>query len=108
MLPVAYILIIWLHFIADFVLQSDRIAKGKSKSNQMLLEHVAIYSVPFAILGIEYAVANACLHFVVDWFSSRATSYLWQKGERHWFFVVIGIDQALHLTCLFVTYEMLA
>lgn len=101
------ILIIWLHFIADFILQSDRVATGKSKSNLILLEHVAIYSLPFMVLGFEYAVANAMLHFVVDWLTSRLTSSLWKRGERHWFFVVIGLDQAIHLTCLIATYELL-
>jgi hypothetical protein len=44
------------------------------------------------------------LHFVVDGFSSKATSYLWQKEERHWFFVVIGLDQAIHITCLLISF----
>ena len=100
--------IIWLHFIADFVLQSDKVAARKSRSNLVLLQHVGIYSLPFLLLfSPQYVLANAVLHFAVDWCSSRATSHLIQKGERHWFFVVIGLDQALHLTCLFVTYEML-
>ena len=41
-------------------------------------------------------------------FWSRSRQALWKKGERHWFFVVIGLDQAIHMTCLFATYEVLA
>lgn len=99
--------LVWLHFIADFIFQTDVVAKGKSKSNAVLLYHVTLYSLPFYIFGWEFALINAGLHFVVDWATSRATSWLYQKGERHWFFVVIGLDQALHMTCLFGTYYWL-
>jgi hypothetical protein len=54
-----------------------------------------------------FAVVNSALHFVTDFCTSRATSALWKKDQRHWFFVVIGLDQAIHMTCLFVTYEVL-
>lgn len=97
------ILVVWLHFIADFILQTDEMAQNKSKSNSWLLYHVGVYSMPLMVLGFRYALLNAALHFVTDWFTSRATSKLWQSGQRHWFFVVIGLDQAIHLTCLIVT-----
>lgn len=101
------IALVWLHFVADFIFQTDAVAKGKSKSNATLLYHVALYGLPFVVFGWQFAVMNAALHFCVDWGTSRATSWLYQKGERHWFFVVIGLDQALHMTCLFVTYYWL-
>ena len=31
-------------------------------------------------------------HFAVDFCSARATTYLWEKKLRHWFFVVIGVE----------------
>lgn len=96
--------LVWFHFVADFIFQSDWVAKGKSSSNQILFYHVSLYSLPFYLFGWQFALANAGLHFITDWCTSRATSYLWQKGERHWFFVVIGLDQAIHFTCLFLTY----
>lgn len=98
------ILVIWLHFIADFVMQSDKVAKNKSSSLLWLWEHVGIYSIPFVFfLPLKYVVFNTWAHFVVDFFTSKATTYLWKKEERHWFFVVIGLDQALHLSCLILT-----
>jgi len=98
--------LIWLHFIADFVFQSDAVAKAKSGSNKILALHVLIYSAPFVIFGGWFALINYGLHFVTDYISSRATTKLWLAGERHWFFVVIGADQAVHMTCLFVTFQL--
>lgn len=107
---ITLLLIVWLHWIADFILQSDYTAKNKSKSNLVLLNHVAIYAIPFFIASVFWSfspvwiILNAALHFVIDWCTSRVTSKLWAKQQVHNFFVVIGLDQALHLTCLLVTY----
>ena len=99
--------IIWVHFVADFIMQSDRVALNKGKDSRILLWHVALYGLFLLPFGVTFAVINAALHFVTDFCTSRATSALWKKGERHWFFVVIGLDQAIHMTCLFATYEVL-
>lgn len=98
------LILISLHFISDFVFQSDYVARNKSKSNYVLLQHVIIYGALFIFIGWLYAFVNAVLHFIVDWNTSRATSYLWEKHKTHWFFVVIGFDQALHMSCLLLTY----
>ena len=98
------VLLIWIHFFADFICQTDYMAINKSKKNLILLVHVLVYCIPFLIFGLKFALINAVLHFITDWFTSRITSYLWKKEQRHWFFVVIGLDQAIHMTCLFLTY----
>lgn len=52
MLPIiTVIFIMTIHFIADFILQSDWMAKNKSKSNKALLAHVSIYTLVLAIIS---------------------------------------------------------
>ena len=99
--------LIWIHFVADFIMQSDRVALNKSRSNSILLQHVAIYGAFLLPFGLVFALVNAGLHFVTDYCTSRATSALWKRNQRHWFFVVIGLDQAIHMTCLFASYVWL-
>jgi hypothetical protein len=96
--------LVWTHWFADFILQSDRIAINKSSSNQILLWHVALYGACFLWAGVAFALLNAVLHFITDWCTSRITKKLWVAEQRHWFFVVIGLDQAIHMTCLLGTY----
>ena len=52
---------------------------------------------PFLVL------LNLPAHFITDGITSRMTTWLYNKGERHWFFVVIGLDQFLHYVVLFLT-----
>jgi hypothetical protein len=98
-------MIIWIHFIADFLFQSDWMAVNKSKNSLLGLSamatHISIYTMTLMVVyGVQFAITQGILHLVTDMVTSRATSYLWVKGYRHWFFVVIGLDQAIHLTCL--------
>jgi len=99
------LLLVWMHFVADFVFQTDEVALGKSKSNRLLLKHVLIYGIPFLLVGFAYAGVNSAAHFAVDYVTSRVTAELFKQGQRHWFFVVIGFDQAIHMTTLFITYQ---
>ena len=104
-MPLSVVLtLVWLHFLADWLMQTDRVATQKSQSNSILLWHVSVYSLPFVWFGWQYALTNGALHFVVDWFTCRATTRLHRAQKRHWFFVVIGLDQALHFTALFWTW----
>lgn len=95
--------VIWIHWMADFIFQTDKMAINKSTSIRWLSSHVLAYSAFFLPFGIKFALINGAAHFVTDFCTSRATSYLWKKGDRHNFFVVIGFDQALHLTILLLT-----
>lgn len=102
--PVLLILV-WMHFVADFVLQYDKMAHNKSSSNKWLSIHVAIYTAPFFWFGWQFALLNGAAHWITDYFTSRATTELYKREENHWFFVVIGFDQAIHLTCIFLLYQ---
>lgn len=114
-----FLLLVWLHFVADFIMQSDEVSKSKSSNNAILLYHVTLYSLPFAPFAAWYfpqsywiALAwvwiNVAAHFVTDYITSRMTTKLWRAGEVHWFFVVIGADQAIHMSTLVLTFQWLA
>ena len=111
------------HFIADFIMQSDSMAKGKSTSNYWLSLHVAGYtgtlvtllgifftlssSYPLFTNFVLWAALNGLAHFITDYFTSRWTSSLWKQGRTHDFFVVVGLDQLLHYLVLFTTAKWL-
>lgn len=114
----AIILIITIHFIADFGLQTDEQAKGKSKDWKLLLQHTFNYSVCWVILGVSlypswamfkgfilpFAVITFICHTITDYFTSRLNAKLWSEGKTHSFFVSVGFDQVLHYVQLFGTY----
>ena len=107
------LLLLFTHWFADFVLQSDYIAQNKSTSNLVLFEHVLLYILPFAVLGwlipvsLLWLLTNFLAHYIIDYVTSRLNSRLWAKGKVHWFFVSVGFDQFLHVATLVVTYEYL-
>jgi hypothetical protein len=95
--------LIWTHFIADFIFQSDQMAINKSKSIKYLSLHVFIYSVCFLYIGWKFALINFLAHWIIDFITSKINSKLY-TNHRHWFFTMIGFDQALHTTTLVLTY----
>lgn len=109
-------LIIFSHWVADFIAQSDWMAKNKSKSWKALSLHILAYTASLAILlslvhpktAILYALVNGGVHFVIDALTSRITAKLYAKGDVHNFFVVIGLDQALHMSTLAATMPLLS
>jgi hypothetical protein len=124
---VELLLILIIHWIADFVLQTDKQAKGKSKNWSDLINHTIAYSLvwmsvgvlvtnPFYyIFGVEnwlkwiwiFSIITFICHIITDYFTSRLNTYLWNKGDDHNFFVSIGFDQLLHYIQLFLTYYYL-
>lgn len=103
-------LILCFHFVADFVLQSHWMAIGKSKRyglNWNMASHIAVYTAFMLPLGPLWALANGVAHYATDAASSQATSALWKRQQVHWFFVVIGADQLVHVLCLIWSYQWL-
>jgi hypothetical protein len=109
--------VLFCHWLADFVFQTDEQAKGKSSSNYWLGQHVAVYSMGlFAMVlfnsssfvtfgsGIAFVLVNAIAHFCTDYVTSRQSSRLWKEGKVHDFFVMIGADQMIHYSTLFGTF----
>lgn len=106
---VAIASILLIHWFADFVLQRREWAENKSKSIVALSKHCAIYSICFIVFGfvfgLSYWLINSVSHFVIDFITSKCTTKLYNKGDYHNFFVVIGFDQFLHL--LFLLYPFI-
>lgn len=111
------------HFIGDFLLQSNWMALNKSKSWNALLSHTGLYALCFLPLGLRFALATFVLHTLTDAVTSRITSKLWfmerslmgtnlwffkRDNSRHWFFVVIGLDQLIHGITLLWTLKLLS
>lgn len=106
------------HWVADFVLQTDWQARNKSKSFKALLWHTLNYGLVmwvFCMLVTKGDVFTSfyfwgitlVAHTITDYFTSRLNTRLWENGRVHNFFVSIGFDQWLHYAQLFGTYYLL-
>jgi hypothetical protein len=118
------LLILFTHFVADFFCQTHEMAVNKSKSVKWLSYHVGVYTIVLLISSfivfiftltppvitlssiVCYALLNGVLHWITDFFTSKWTAYLWKKQQVHNFFVVVGIDQMIHYSCLFLTLKL--
>jgi len=134
-LPVWLVLaLLAVHFVADFLLQSDWMALNKSKRWDALALHVGVYAACFVVFGWVFALVTFVAHFAQDavtsringrfWFFDMAMPVHWPSrrdpngptvphyaaigGDRHWFFVGIGADQLLHYAQLLLTAVYLA
>ena len=81
-----FLILLTIHFVADFVLQTDWQAKNKSTNWEALSRHVGVYTLafaPFAFYWFEPSVAwkfltaTFWLHFLTDAITSRINSRLW-------------------------------
>ena len=95
------------HWIVDFICQNDTMALNKSNLFKWLGIHCLIYSGPFWVIDWRFGLVTLISHLGIDGITSRITSYLWKKEERHWFFVMIGFDQLLHNLVMLITIYVL-
>lgn len=118
----AVLIVLFGHWMSDFVWQPDWMGKRKSSSWGVLANHAArIFLGMFFTMGliltmngtgsisglIAFAGINAASHFVIDAVTSRVTSRLWGQQRVHNFFVTIGLDQMLHVAIAVLTLEWL-
>lgn len=105
------LVILFAHWVADFIAQTDQMAKNKSTSNKWLISHVSTYGLVMGLIilvtlgsiSLIWLAINTVAHGATDYVTSRITSRLWKAGETHWFFVVVGFDQLVHMATMFVT-----
>ena len=128
-----FFIIIIVHFIADFIFQAEEWAINKSKSNLALFKHVRTYStfwlfascimlgvtrpgesVGFYIFNsIGFTAITFAAHFITDYFTSRIVSKKFANNQygspipNFGAFTVIGFDQLLHYTQLFLTLHLI-
>lgn len=95
--------LIWIHFIADFIFQSRKMAENKSRSFSWLSYHCAEYTAFLLPFGWRFALVNGAAHLVTDFITSKLTTKFYLAKNNKMFFVTIGADQAIHMTTLIAT-----
>lgn len=118
---VRYLVILTVHWFADFVCQTNWQSRNKSKSWRALTQHVLTYGAVLAVGSVfllpaggstdpavqkallQFIGLNTVLHFATDSVTSRMTASLYAKQDWHNFFVVVGFDQLIHQVTLGLT-----
>jgi len=113
------VLLFFIHFIADFILQSREMGQKKSSSWKWLGYHTTIIFLAFVYFGWKFALVNAAIHAIIDrniwglykWSTyyrePNATVHNWKYWEDHLFYVTIGLDQFLHTATIILLAEYL-
>jgi hypothetical protein len=108
------IILLFMHSIADFVLQGERLSKAKATFIGSLLSHVGIYTLFFIVFsplvlgltivqGLVFSLINGSAHLIIDYFTSKLKKKYWKINETK-YFTVIGFDHTLHIIILLFTY----
>ena len=122
MIPIIKILVILtIHWIADFLCQNRWMAMNKSKAWIPLIAHTGTYTAVtiagWMLTGITWGVPYVKVaqmviitfttHTIIDYFTSRVQASYWRQEKYMQFFTSIGFDQLLHYIQLFVMYYFL-
>jgi hypothetical protein len=92
------------HFIADFVLQTDTMLNDKGTYGAPGgLDHAAWHGILTFLVVVWFvnpytatllALADAAIHYHVDWAKTRLSSGLGPADRKFWLY--LGADQGLH------------
>lgn len=108
--------LIFKHWLCDFVLQSDWMARVKARPKGWqvaLLVHAFINGlgtfVLFAIwFGVDFGLVfggfDLALHFLIDKMKVELSRGL--TPDKHKFWVLLGLDQSIHYFVLYSLYTM--
>ncbi len=117
---ITIISILFIHFVADFLIQSKSLTQNKSKNNFPEFIHIVVYSLILLIpsffifksleLAWYFAILNGVLHYCVDYITSKLSSYIYKTNQIDTNFLpsgslwpIIGFDQFLHSFMLLFT-----
>lgn len=108
-----FIGILLVHYVADFLLQTDEQAKNKATSTKALFNHVLTYSLVWTgfialtwlslIPSLLFGIITFISHYITDYFTSKKVKKYFDAGNPHDAFIVIGFDQILHYVQLYIT-----
>lgn len=120
------LVILTIHWFADFIMQDEKWALGKSKNWSDLLSHTLTYSAVWffichALIVTEYLsllfyffpIITFICHTITDYFTSRIVSKKFAQKQygssipNIGAFTIIGFDQLLHFIQLLLTYQLL-
>lgn len=106
-----FLIILFAHWVGDFLLQTTDMATKKHHSLKWLFLHILTYTLTLLIIsqfvfswqvGLGYAVFNGALHLITDFFTSKLS--IKYKERPRIFFPILGFDQFIHMICLYWTF----
>jgi hypothetical protein len=119
------LMILFAHYIADFIFQAESWATNKWQNELALLKHVTVYTVVFCILMIFFnmfertfdpkellfiaGITFSC-HYLTDFISSKIVHEAFVANHygtpipNMGAFSMIGCDQFIHYLQLFLTF----
>jgi len=104
---VKIVILLFVHWIGDYVLQTNEMAANKANGVRWLSIHVAVYAAVLLCFGLVFfrlptafyfVLANAGFHWVTDFLTSRTASKY--KNQPRIYFPIIGLDQFIHAATL--------
>ena len=116
------LVLVFTHWLCDFVLQTSWMANNKSKSLKALLAHTLTYSVGMTVLNMLWEsyyqgfswhswpfffMVTFTAHTFTDFVTSKFTTKAYAAGKYRLFFAIIGFDQFLHMAQLFITSNLM-
>jgi len=115
-LYIILIIVFW-HWVADFILQSEEWAFSKSYDEKNLLKHTSLYSISWVVPCMFFMNLEAMIIFVTGTFflhtftDAITSSIVYKKFKKNHLgspipsfgaFSIIGLDQALHYFGLYI------
>lgn len=120
------VLIFFLHFVGDFILQPYWMKIQKSRLPHIMYAHIVIYTLTMffglcifhdALTSFYYSIVNGLIHLIIDFISSRIISGssrdlevregnepLYERVDMYYPIIFLGIDQLLHHISLIISW----